>query len=311
MGTRFSLKDLGPLSFFLGVEAIPTSAGLLLSQHQYIINLLHKYNMHEAKPVTTPLVVSPPLHLNSGSPLSDGSTYRRLLGSLQYLALTRPDLCFAVNKLSQFMHKPTDAHWQVAKRVLRYLRGTSFHGLLLRPQGALSLHAYSDADWAGDPSTCVSTTGYLVFLGSNPISWRATKQKAVARSSTEVEYRALAAAASELVWVRNLLQELGVSGLGSLTLFCDNVGATYLSLNPVLHSRMKHIAIDLHFVRDLVDQKLLHVSHISSHDQLADGLTKSLSTARFSSLRSKIGVAMAPPSCGGVLRKVYLLCDLQ
>ncbi|GKV11820.1 hypothetical protein SLEP1_g23039 [Rubroshorea leprosula] len=230
MGARFSLKDLGPLSFFLGVEAIPTSAGLLLSQHQYIINLLHQYNMHEAKPVTTPLAISPPLHLNY------------------------------VNKLSQFMHKPMDAHWQAAKR-------------------------------AGDPSTCVSTTGYLVFLGSNPISWRATRQKAVTRSSTEAEYRALAAAASELVWVRNLLQELGISGLGSPALFCDNVGATYLSLNPVLHSCMKHIAMDLHFVRDLVDQKLLHVSHISSHDQLVDVLTKALSTTRFSSLRSKIGVA--------------------
>ncbi|GKV20012.1 hypothetical protein SLEP1_g30193 [Rubroshorea leprosula] len=222
MGARFSLKDLGPLNFFLGVEAIPTAAGLFLSQHRYVTDLLQQYNMHEAKPVPTPLAASTSLHLGSGSPLSDGSIYRWLLGSLQYLALTRPDLCFAVNKLSQFMHQPTDAHWQAAKRVLRYLQGTRFHGVLLQPQSALSLHAYSDADWAGDRSTCVSTTGYLVFLGSNPISWRATKQKAVARSSTEAEYRALASAASEL---------------------------------------------------------------------LADGLTKALSTARFSSLRSKIGVA--------------------
>ncbi|GKU94149.1 hypothetical protein SLEP1_g7678 [Rubroshorea leprosula] len=291
MGARFSLKDLGPLNFFLGVEAIPTAAGLFLSQHRYITDLLQQYNMHEAKPVPTPLAASTSLHLGSGSPLSDGSIYRRLLGSLQYLALTRLDLCFAVNKLSQFMHQPTDAHWQAAKRVLRYLQGTRFHGVLLRPQSALSLHAYSNADWAGNRSTCVSTTGYLVFLGSNPISWRATKQKAVARSSTEAEYRALASAAFELVWIHNLLSELGVSGLGSPALFCDNIGATYLSLNPVLHSRMKHIAVDLHFVRDLVEKNVLHVSHISSHDQLADGLTKALSTARFSSLHSKIGVA--------------------
>ncbi|GKV43245.1 hypothetical protein SLEP1_g50561 [Rubroshorea leprosula] len=220
MGARFSLKDLGPLNFFLGVEAIPTAAGLFLSQHRYITDLLQQYNMHEVKPVPTSLAASTSLHLGSGSPLFDGSIYRRLLGSLQYLALTRPDLCFAVNKLSQFMHQPTDAH-----------------------------------------------------------------------CSTEAKYRALASVASELVWVRNLLSKLGVSGLGSPALFCDNIGATYLSLNPVPHSRMKHIAVDLHFVRDLVEKNVLHVSHISSHDQLADGLTKALSTARFSSLRSKIGVA--------------------
>ncbi|GKV35028.1 hypothetical protein SLEP1_g43348 [Rubroshorea leprosula] len=130
------------------------------------------------------------------------------------------------------MHKPPDVHWQDTKSVLRYLRGTNFHGLLLQPQRSLSLHAYSDADWAGDPSTCVSTTGYLVFLDSNPISWQVTKQKAVARSSTETEYRASVAAASEMVWVRNVLQKLGVSSVRSPALFCDNIGATYLSLNP-------------------------------------------------------------------------------
>ncbi|GKV47871.1 hypothetical protein SLEP1_g54727 [Rubroshorea leprosula] len=248
MGARFSLKDLWPLSFFLGVEVIPTVIGLFLSQHRYIIDLLQQYNMHEAKPMPTPLAASTSLHLGSGSPLFDGSSYRRLLGSLQYLALTCPDLCFA---------------------------------------RALSLHAY----WADDRSTCIRTTSYLVFLGSNPISCHATKQKAIARSSTKAEYRALAFLASELVWVRNLLSELGVSGIGSLGLFCDNIGATYLSLNPILHSCMKHIAVDLHFVRDLVDQKILHVSHISSQDQLADGLTKALSIARFSNLCSKIGVA--------------------
>ncbi|GKV25827.1 hypothetical protein SLEP1_g35210 [Rubroshorea leprosula] len=279
MGDRFSIKDLGHLNFFLGVEAIPTSGGLFLSQHRYISDLLHRFHMQDAKPVSTPLASTCTLHLHSGNPLPDGSEYLQLLGSLQYLAMMRPELSFAVNWLSQFMHQPTIVHWQAAKRVLRYLRGTCFHGLLLRPQPSLSLHAFSDADWAGDRSSFVSTTGYLVFLGSNPISWRAAKQKAVARSSTEAEYRALAATASEVIWISHLLSELGVSPPASPAIFCDNVGATYLSLNTVMHSRMKHIAIDLHFVRDLVDKRLLHVSHISSHDQLADGLTKSLSTA--------------------------------
>ncbi|GKV25507.1 hypothetical protein SLEP1_g34939 [Rubroshorea leprosula] len=131
---------------------------------------------------------------------------------------------------------------------------------------------------------------WIVFLGATPISWKASKQKAIACSSTEAEYRALAAASSELVWVLHLLTELGIRIDAPPMLYCDNVGATYLSSNPVMHSRMKHIAIDLHFIRDLVDKKILRVSHIASADQLADGLTKPLSSSRFALLRSKIGI---------------------
>ncbi|GKU86988.1 hypothetical protein SLEP1_g1451 [Rubroshorea leprosula] len=235
LGQKFSLKDLGELSLFLGVEA--------------------KSKMDGAKTIATPMSSSG-LSPQSGSPpLSDATAYRQLLGSLQYLSLTRPDILFAVNKLSQYMHCPTELHWQ-----------------------------------AGDKDTFVSTTDYLVFLGATPISWKASKQKAIARSSIEAEYRALAAASSELVWVLHLLRELGLPSGTPPVLYCDNVGATYLSSNPVMHSRMKHIAIDLHFIRDLVDKRILRVSHIASADQLADGLTKPLPSFRFALLRSKIGV---------------------
>ncbi|GKV49990.1 hypothetical protein SLEP1_g56708 [Rubroshorea leprosula] len=290
LGQKFSLKDLGELSLFLGVEAVKTSAGLFLSQHRYINDLLQKSKMDGAKTVATPMSSSG-LSPQSGSPLlSDATAYRQLLGSLQYLSLTRPDISFAVNKLSQYMHCPTELHWQAVKRILRYLKGTMFHGLMIRSSSSLALHAFSDSDWAGDKDTFVSTTGYLVFLGATPISWKASKQKAIARSSTEAEYRALAAASSELVWVLHLLSELGLPSGTPPVLYCDNVGATYLSSNPVMHSRMKHIAIDLHFIRDLVDKRILCVSHIASADQLADGLTKPLPSFRFALLRSKIGV---------------------
>ncbi|GKU98153.1 hypothetical protein SLEP1_g11189 [Rubroshorea leprosula] len=291
LGQKFSLKDLGDLSLFLGVEATKTSAGLFLSQHRYINDLLQKHKMDGAKPVATPMPTSG-LSLSTSSPrLPDGTAYRQLVGSLQYLSLTRPDISFAINKLSQYMHCPTEMHWQAVKHILRYLKNTMFHGLLIRPTSTLALHAFSDSDWAGDQDTRVSTTGYIVFLGATPISWKASKQKAVARSSTEAEYRALAAASSELVWVVHLLTELGIRVDAPPVLYCDNVGATYLSSNPVMHSRMKHIAIDLHFIRDLVDKQILRVSHIASADQLADGLTKPLSSSRFALLRSKIGIA--------------------
>ncbi|GKV03490.1 hypothetical protein SLEP1_g15780 [Rubroshorea leprosula] len=291
MSSKFYVENLGELDFFLRVEPIQTSAGLFLSQQRYIQDILQRVGMDNAKAVSTPLSSTTSLRQFSSHSLTNPMAYRQIVGSLQYLSLTRPDLCFAVNRLSQFMHNPTDLHWQAVKRVLRYLNGTKFHGLLLRPQTSLSLHGFSDADWAGDKNTSISTTGYVMYLGSNPVSWKATKQRAVARSSTKAEYRALAAASSEMVWILNLLHELGIHPSTPLALYCDNIGATYLSSNPIMHSRMKHIAIDLHFVRDLVDHKVLRVSHICSKDQFADGLTKPLSSARFTYLRSKIGVA--------------------
>ncbi|XP_033134130.1 uncharacterized protein LOC103837662 isoform X1 [Brassica rapa] len=296
LAAKFSIKDMGHLSYFLGIEATRTPQGLHLMQRKYVTDLLHKTNMLHAKPVATPLPSSPKLTLNSGSPLSDPAEYRSVVGSLQYLALTRPDVSYAVNRLSQFMHRPTVDHWNAVKRVLRYLSGTLTHGILLRKQSAPLLHAYSDADWAGDSDDYVSTNGYIVYLGSQPLSWTSKKQKGVARSSTEAEYRAVANTAAEVRWVCSLLTELGVNLSSAPTVYCDNIGATYLCANPVFHSRMKHIAIDYHFVRSQIQSHALRVTHVSTHDQLADGFTKPLQRNQFQNLRAKIGVTKVPPS---------------
>ena len=142
LANRFSVKDLGALSYFLGIEATRSSKGLHLMQRKYITDLLKRTNMLDAKPVSTPMSASPKLTLSSGHTLDDGKEYRAVIGSLQYLAFTRPDIAFAVNKLSQFMHKPTDAHWNAAKRILRYLAGTKSHGIFLRSDNPLTLHAF-------------------------------------------------------------------------------------------------------------------------------------------------------------------------
>lgn len=164
IANRFSVKDMGDLSYFLGIEVLRTK-GLHLNQKKYIHDLLAKMNMHDVKPVTTPITPSSKL-TKLGDIHSNPKEYRTLVGSLQYLAFTRVDIAYAVNKLSQFMHAPMSEHWQAAKRVLRYLAGTSTHDFYFKRNDSLSLHAYSDADWAGDTNDLVSTNDYIVYLGS-------------------------------------------------------------------------------------------------------------------------------------------------
>jgi len=217
--------------------------------------------------------------------------YRATVGSLQYLSLTRPDISFAVNKLSQFMHQRTSDHWDLVKRLLRYLCGTLNEGVVIHRHSQVALHAFFDADWAGNKDDFSSTSAYIVYLGRNPISWSSKKQTTIARSSTEAEYRSVAATAAELNWVCFLLTDLGLKLPVAPVIYCDNVGATQLCYNPVFHSRMKHVAIDFHFIRDQVQSGGLRVAHVSSSDQLADALTKPLSRPVFQSLKDKIGLS--------------------
>lgn len=296
ISSRFSLKDLGDLSYFLGIEVNRTSKGLHMMQKKYVLDLLTRTNMLSARPVSMPMAPMPKLSLKSGTPMENPREYRAVLGSLQYLAFTRPDIAFPVNRLSHFLQSPTDLHWQAVKRILHYLAGTVSYGILLRLDTPLKLHAYSDADWAGDVDDYCSTNAYIVYLGSNPISWSSKKQQGVARSSTEAEYRAVANAASELRWVCSLLTDLHIPLPEMPVIYCDNIGATYLAANPVFHSKMKHIALDYHFICDNVQAGTLRDSHLSTKDQLADALTKPLPRPRFLELMHKIGITLVPPS---------------
>jgi hypothetical protein len=221
------------------------------------------------------------------------------VGALQYATITRPDITFSVNKVSQFLANPTDDHWQAVKRILRYLKGTSDHGLQLHKSTSLCLQAFTDADWAGCPDDRKSTTGFAVFLGENLLSWSSKKQVTVSRSSTEAEYRSMAMATAELMWIQSLLSELGISSSTPPVLWCDNLGATFLAANPVFHARTKHIELDFHFVREQVATKKLLVKFICSADQIGDIFTKSVSSHRFRQLCSKLTLAARPFSLRG------------
>ncbi|XP_059281244.1 uncharacterized mitochondrial protein AtMg00810-like [Lycium ferocissimum] len=203
------MKDLGPLHFFLGVEVRYFSGGIHLSQSKYAAELLSKTDMTCAKAINTPLEQKHGLQEATGE-LVDTSLYRSIVGSLQYLTLTRPDITHAVNLASQFMQNPNSGHFQGVKRILRYIKGTIHHGLRIISQSPLRLYGYSDADSGGCTTTRRSTTGYSIYLGANCISWASKKQTIVARSSAKAEYRTLASTAAEMTWITYILYDIGV-----------------------------------------------------------------------------------------------------
>jgi hypothetical protein len=293
----FAVKDLGTLNYFLGIEVHHTSHGLLLTQQKYIKDLMTRTNMAAAKGVSTPMLPSDKLSLNGDEPLSaeDTTRYRSVVGALQYLSLTRPDISFCVNRVCQFLSASTTAHWTAVKRILRYVHDTSDMGLCITRSNSNLLSAFSDADWAGNPDDRRSTGGYAIFLGNNLVSWSSRKQPTVSRSSTEAEYKAVTNATAEIIWIQVLLHELKISQDRSPSLWCDNIGATYLSANPIFHRRTKHVEVDYHFVRERVSAKQLDVRLISTKDQIADIMTKPLAAPLFTQFRRNLNLVSHRP----------------
>uniref|UniRef100_A0A2N9H7M7 Reverse transcriptase Ty1/copia-type domain-containing protein n=1 Tax=Fagus sylvatica TaxID=28930 RepID=A0A2N9H7M7_FAGSY len=238
-----------------------STKGLTITQTKYATDLLTKHNMVHCSPCKTPCVPHVRLSAHCGQPIADVHAYRSLVGALHYLTFTRPDISFAVHQVCQFINAPSDIHLTAAKRILH---------------------------WAGDPNDRRSTSGLLVYLGHNPITWSTKKQLTVSRSSTEAEYRALASASAEVCWLRTLVKDLGLYLYDPPVLWCDNVSALAITSNPVFHARTKHIEVDFHFIRERVLRKDLQVKFVSTVDQLADIFTKGLSSHRFQELQSKL-----------------------
>ena len=203
-----------------------------------------------------------------------------MVGALQYLTFTHPDLTFSVHQLCQFMSKPTIVHLEAAKRVFRYICGTLYHGISFTPS-PLTLTAFSAADRVGDPFDRRSTTTLLVFLGPCPISWSSKKQTTIASSSTEADYHALATTVAKLSWLQILFKELCIFLSHVLVLWCDNAFAIALSANLVFHSCTKHIEVDYHYVREKVLRCDLCFRFVSGKDNLTDLFTKPLTSASF------------------------------
>ncbi|WVZ70673.1 hypothetical protein U9M48_019316 [Paspalum notatum var. saurae] len=260
---EFAMKNLGVLHHFLGVTVESRPFGLFLHQRQYTLDILERAGMTDCNPCSL----------------------QSLAGALQYLTFTRPDITYAIQQVCLHMHDPREPHLTTLKRLLRYLRGTADHGLLLHRSSFAELVVYTD--WAGCPDTRRSTS-------ATPSSWAATLSPGrPSDSRAEAVYRAIANGVAEAFWLRQLLAKLHSPLAKSTLVYCDNVSAVYLSINPVHHRRTKHVEIDLHFVRDpnrvaIGDVRVLHVPTTS---QFADIFTKALLSSTFSEFRSSLNIS--------------------
>ena len=287
--TAFKMVDLGPIHDILGinVERQGLTGSIRLSQRKYTEELIAKFNMENAKTVSTPMEVNTKI-TKEMSPKSEeeraemsNRPYRELVGSLIYLAnATRPDIAFAASTLSRFCNDPGETHWYYAKRILRYLKGTS-HYSIKYVKNEDTFTAYTDSDWAGDEDDRRSCTGNVVILANGPISWKSRKQTSVALSTMEAEYAGLAEISREVVYVKRLLTYMGFKLVkGSINVYCDNQSAIELSKNAVFHKRSKHIDISFHFTRELVEKKVITIKYLQTELMIADILTKFLSKSK-------------------------------
>lgn len=288
----FDAHDLGPCSFFLGMDVIRDrpSNTIKLAQARNIKDLLSKYNMDNAKPVSTPSSPSIKLCKDDGELLNTTAyPYAPLIGSLMYLSIcTRPDIAQAVGALARYMSCPTIAHWTAAKTVVRYLAGTPNLGITFGPDNP-GLQAFCDADFAGDIDSRRSTSAYVFILNGGAISWSAKLQPTVAASTTEAEYIASASAIREALWLRKLFQDLDLD-IDNILIKGDNQAALKLLKNPIVSTRSKHIDVIHHFARERMARNEVSFEYIPTASMVADALTKPVPLHKFTFCFTNMGL---------------------
>lgn len=278
--SRFNMKDLGKLSWFLGIEFAIDNECIKMSQTKCINKMLKRFNMLDSNPKTIPCDPSiSNLKSTDSNELTDNKFYREIVGSLIYImSCTRPDICFAVTKLSQFMHNPTTAHLNAAKNVLKYLKGTATFSLNFTKTNSFELKGFTDSDWGGSDDRR-SISGYCFQLNDNGplICWKSKKQKTVALSSCEAEYIAITAGVQEAKFLKQLLKDMSIECKAPVNIFVDNQGAIALAKNPIHHQRSKHIDIKYHFIRGEIENKNIILNYIPTEENIADIFTKPIS----------------------------------
>ncbi|KAL0641362.1 hypothetical protein Bca4012_102813 [Brassica carinata] len=295
----FEIKDLGEMKYFLGIEICRSKEGLFMSQRKYTLDLLKdadKLGGQTAKmPMEDGYKVPREGELEDSKLFHDPKLYRKLVGKLIYLTITRPDICFAVNQVSQHMQAPKDHHWRMVDRVLSYLNGSPSQGVWMGCNGSTEVVGYCDADWAGDRADRRSTTGYCTFIGGNLVTWKSKKQKVVSCSSAEAEYRAMLKLTNELVWIKGILKHIEIEQVAPMTMHCDNQAAIHIASNSVFHERTKHIEVDCHKVRQMIVLGVILPCYTRSEDQLADVFTKAARMKTMESIYIRLGLVDLSP----------------
>jgi hypothetical protein len=314
VATQFKIKQLGEVETFLGIQVHREGRDkIILHQSGYAERVVQTYGMMDS--TSKPVPIPPGTKLfKEGTPLEDVTTYRSIVGSLNYLAVnTRPDLSFVVSVLSRFMQSPTEDHLKVAKHALRYLRGTKDYGLVYNPchiEGFTTpafeyaerqpLMLYADADFAGEIETRKSTTGYILFFVGCPVLWKSGLQTMVATSTTEAEFIAAATAVQEALWFQEVVlcltvnDNVGIVGEhDAIHYYGDNEAALHLIRNHTagVSGRSKHIDVKFKFLRDRYMRGDISVHSVSTTNQVADCFTKAFNGNGMKIARARIGVS--------------------
>ncbi|KAL5861181.1 hypothetical protein ACOSQ4_002477 [Xanthoceras sorbifolium] len=246
--------------------------------------------MDDCKPINTPVECGIKLSKHDEGESIDPTFFKSLVGSLRYLTCTRPDILYAVGLVSRYMENPTTTHFKVAKRILRYIKGTIDFGLFYSVSNDYKLVGYSDSDWGGDIDDRKSTSGFVFFMGNTAFTWMSKKQPIVTLSTCEAEYVAATSSVCHVIWLRNLLKELGLPQEEPTEICVDNKSAIALAKNPVFHDRSKHIDTRYHYIRECIAKRDVQMEYVKSKDQIADIFTKPLRFEDFSRLRSLLGM---------------------
>ncbi|CAL1405651.1 unnamed protein product [Linum trigynum] len=244
MVREFEMTDIRLMSYYLGIEVNQKEEGIFISHSGFAKEVLKKFKMENYNPVSTPAECGLKLSKDDKGEKVNSTEFRSLVGSLRYLTCTRPDILYSVGLVSRYMEAPTMSHWNAAKRILRYIKGTIDHGLVYTKSETFKLVGYCNSDWAGDMDDRKSTTGFVFFLGDTTFTWSSKKQAIVTLSTCEAEYVATSCAC-HAIWLRKLLKELNMTQEESIEIFVDNKSALALAKNPVFHDRSKHIVRDI------------------------------------------------------------------
>lgn len=291
---EFEMKDMGDIRHFLGITVKRDRANgrLELNQRAYLEDMLKRFKMDNCNGISTPKECGLKLTRVDSNTTLTRQPYRELIGCLMYAATTsRPDLCATVSYFSQFQAGATDEHWAHLKRALRYVKSTLDLKLTyLKGNKGTVLTGYADADWGSDIVDRKSISGHVFMVFGNTISWSTRKQTAVALSSMEAEYVALSSAAREAIWLRGLVTELGEDVSKPTIIYEDNQRCIITASSGKESHKLKHVDIRYHYLRDLIERGDIKLNYIGTKEQLADIMTKALSTVTHVEIRRKLGL---------------------